>query len=191
MQFEKGADSSTMAGAGLLARLADYERRSLAHDAGDAAKRQQISNWDGLVFRLGEHYLTCQIDRIEEIIAFPTTFPVPCAKDWLLGMANIRGNLAAVSDLGWYLYGTRTPITTRTRLILAKIQGALAGLVVDEVFGQRHFHTDDLKSSSDWEDSPLEDLVNQEFSTSERSWGVFRIDSLTERSDFMDGARVN
>lgn len=176
-------------GRGLLALLADFERRSLAHDVGEASRQQQISNWDGVVFRLGSHYLTCRIDQIEEIIAFPPNYPIPGTKEWLLGVANVRGNLAPVSDLGWYLFGTRTPVTARTRLILTKFQGRLAGLVVDEVFGQRHFHTDDLKSAPDWEGTELAGLVGQEFPTSERRWGVFRIEELQRRLDFMDGSR--
>ena len=98
----------------LYARLADYERRSLAHDVGEAARQQQISNWDGVVFRLGDYFLTCRIDQVDEIIAFPPYTQIPGAKDWLLGIANVRGNLAPVSDLGWFLFGSRTPVTTRT-----------------------------------------------------------------------------
>ncbi len=173
----------------LLAKLCDYEERSLAHDVGEAARQQQISNWDGVVFRLGDHFLTCRIDQIEEIIAFPPYTQIPGAKDWLLGVANVRGNLVPVSDLGWFLFGSRTPVTARTRLIVSRMQGRMAGLVVDEVFGQRHFHTDDLSAESSWEDTPLSDLVTHQFKTSEREWGVFNLGELQGDPEFMDGAR--
>jgi len=173
----------------LFARLADYERRSLAHDVGEAARQQQISNWDGVVFRLGDFYLTCRIDQVDEIIAFPPYTPIPGAKEWLLGLANVRGNLAPASDLGWFLFGSRTPVTNRTRLIMTRLQGRLAGLVVDEVFGQRHFHTNDLKSDPGWEETPLAGLVSQQFETSERKWGVLKIDELQRNQDFINGAR--
>ncbi|RFF28360.1 MULTISPECIES: chemotaxis protein CheW [unclassified Wenzhouxiangella] len=173
----------------LFARLAEYEKRSLEHDVGEAARQQQISNWDGVVFRLGDYYLTCRIDQVEEIIAFPPYTALPGAKDWLLGIANVRGNLAPVSDLGWYLFGSRTPVTNRTRLIITRMQGRLAGLVVDEVFGQRHFHTDDRKDEADWNDTPLSGLVSQQFETSERTWGVLRIDKLQRNQEFINGAR--
>lgn len=173
----------------LFARLADYERRSLEHDVGESARQQQISNWDGVVFRLGDYYLTCRIDQIDEIIAFPPYTLIPGAKDWLLGLANVRGNLAPVADLGWFLFGSRTPVTNRTRLIITRIQGRLAGLVVDEVFGQRHFHTDDLKSETEWNDTALAGLVTQQFETSERTWGVLRLDELQGNQEFINGAR--
>jgi len=175
----------------LFAKLADYERRSLEHDAGEAARQQQISNWDGVAFRLGDYYLTCRIDQVDEIIAFPAFTQIPGAKDWLLGIANVRGNLAPVSDLGWFLFGSRTPVTNRTRLIMTRLQGRLAGLMVDEVFGQRHFHTDDLETDAQWRETPLSGLVEKQFETSERSWGVLDIDTLQGNQAFINGAREN
>jgi len=189
MQGEQRFDSDAPDSSALLELLGDYEQRSLGHDVGEAGRQQQASNWDGVVFRLGEHRLTCRIDQIEEIIAFPPFYPVPGTKEWLLGVANVRGNLAPVSDLGWFLFGSRTPVTARTRLILTKLQGRLAGLVVDEVFGQRHFHTDDLEDDSGWSDTELKGLVHQNFPSSDQDWGVFRIDELQRRLDFMDGSR--
>lgn len=189
MKGDQINDITAGSGGGLLAVLIDYEKRSAGHDVGEASRQQQISNWDGVVFRLGDYFLTCRIDQVEEIIAFPPYYPVPGTKEWLLGVANVRGNLAPVSDLGWYLFGSRTPVTARTRLILTTLQGRLAGLVVDEVFGQRHFHTDDLTESGDWDDTELKGLADHEFPTSEHNWGVFRVDELQRRLDFMDGAK--
>ncbi len=173
----------------LLDKLHDYEQRSLSHDVGEAARQQQISNWDGVVFCLGDHYLTCRIDQIDEIIAFPPYTQIPGAKEWLLGLANVRGNLVPVSDLGWFLFGSRTPVTARTRLIVSRIQGRMAGLVVDEVFGQRHFHTDDLVAEPGWDETPLTGLVADQFKTSEREWGVLNLGQLQDDPEFMDGAR--
>ncbi|MGY6553692.1 MAG: chemotaxis protein CheW [Wenzhouxiangella sp.] len=174
---------------GLFARLAAYERRSLDHDAGETGRQQKISNWSGVAFRLGDFRLSCRIDRVEEVIAFPPYTPLPGSKHWLLGIANVRGNLAPVVDLGWYLFKTRTPVTARTRLLLTRFQGRLAGLVVDEVFGQRHFHTDDLAASSDWEQTPMQGLVTQSFPSADASWGVLKLETLEQLPDFMNGAR--
>lgn len=173
----------------LFAKLLSYEQRSLEHDVGESGRQQKISNWSGVAFRLGEHHLSCRIDQIEEVIAFPPYTPIPGAKPWLLGIANVRGNLAPVVDLGWFLFGLRTPVTTRTRLIITRFQARLSGLMVDEVFGQRHFHTDDLETASDWDNTALEGLVNQSFPSTDRNWGVMKLEALEQRSDFMSAAR--
>lgn len=181
--------SGTSQPGGLFARLASYERRSLEHDAGETGRQQKISNWSGVAFRLGDFRLNCRIDRVEEVIAFPPYTPLPGSKQWLLGIANVRGNLAPVVDLGWFLFKTRTPITARTRLILTRFQGRLAGLIVDEVYGQRHFHTDDLTASSDWEETPMQGLVTHAFPSADASWGVLRLETLEQMPDFMNGDR--
>lgn len=180
---------SGVTASGMLGRLIDYEKRSLAHDAGEASRQQQISNWDGVVFRLGDHYLTCRIDLVDEIVAVPPYTQIPGSKEWLLGLANVRGNLAPVSDLGWFLFGSRTPLTARTRLIITRLQGRLAGLLVDEVFGQRHFHTDDFQEAPDWDDTPLKGLVTRQFESTERTWGVLDLRVLQRNTEFIDGAR--
>lgn len=170
------------------ALLADYEQRSLAHDTGQAGRQTQETSWDGVVFRLGNYRLACTIDQVEEVLAYPAITPVPGAKEWLLGLANVRGNLVAVVDLGWFLLGTRTPVTSRTRLILTRVQGRLTGLVVDEVFGQRHFHADDLREDASWQKTELTGLVQAVFSPGGENWGVFRLDYLMRRPAFLDGA---
>ncbi len=174
---------------GLFARLIDFEQRSLAHDSGELQRQDQTNNWSGVGIRLREHLLACQTDRIDEIISPPPYTPIPGTRDWLLGIANVRGNLAAVSDLGWYLFGEPTATTPRTRLILTRFQSRLAGLLVDEVMGQRHFHTDDLRDETRWDDSALRGLVDQSIPVGDGVWGILELDHLEQRIDFMNGAR--
>jgi twitching motility protein PilI len=46
----------------------------------------------------------CLLDltQISEIVPLPPVTPVPLARDWYLGLANIRGNLTGVIDLARY-----------------------------------------------------------------------------------------
>ncbi len=171
----------------LFERLLDYEQRSLHHDASQSGRREQHANWDGLAFRIGEFRLTCAIEAVQEILPFPQVTPVPGAREWLLGLANVRGNLVTVVDLSWLLFSVRTPITSRTRLVITLLQGRLVGLVVDEVFGQRHFHADDLVDI-DAPDPKLQGLVHQSFPQGDSAWGVFALDELMRQPRFLDGA---
>lgn len=171
----------------LFELLVDYQQRSVQHDVSGASQRDHEHVWDGVVFRLGQHRLTLGITEIDEILPFPQATPVPGAKDWLLGMANVRGNLVTVVDPGWFLYGSRTPVTARTRLILTRLQGRHLGLMVDEVFGQRHFDTRDVVEQ-DFGEEALAELVTQVFRQGEECWGRFRMDRLTGDPGFLDGA---
>lgn len=190
--MEQSADTHSKAKAGpgdLFARLVDYERRSLAHDAGEAQRQQKISNWSGICFRVRDHHLACPIDRIEEVIAPPPCTSIPGTREWLLGIANVRGNLVPISDFGWFLFGEPTVTNPRSRLILTRFQARLAGLIVDEVLGQRHFHTDDLQPDAQWQDTALSGLVHRSFPAGDSRWGVLELEQLEQRKDFMNGAR--
>src|SRR6056297_3717276 len=167
--------------------LGDFERRSIEHDASGASQQDRDNTWDGVVFRLGPHRLTGVITEVDEILPMPTATAVPGARDWLLGMANVRGNLVTIADLGWFLYGSRTPITARTRLILTRLQGRYLGLIVDEVFGQRHFSLPDRVDES-IDDEALAGLVDESFPQGDEKWGRFKMDRLMSSSDFLDGA---
>ena len=139
------------------------------------------------MFRLGAHRLTVGITEVDEILPLPQATPVPGSRDWLLGIANVRGNLVTIVDLGWFLYGSRTPITARTRLILTRLQGRFLGLIVDEVFGQRHFSIPDMVEDVP-DDDALSGLVDQFFPQGDERWGRFRVNQLMTDSAFLDGS---
>jgi len=167
--------------------LADFERRSVAHDASGSSQRDRETTWDAVVFRLASHHLAVGITEVDEILPLPQATPVPGSRDWLLGMANVRGNLVTIVDLGWFLHESRTPITARTRLILTRLQGRYLGLVVDEVFGQRHFNIRDMFEETP-DDDALSSLVDQVFPHGEERWGRFRVSQLMSDPNFLDGS---
>lgn len=173
--------------ASMFQRLVDYERRSVEHrTGGSSSEHDEDKTWNGLVFRLGEARLTLGVAEVEEILPLPVVTPIPGAVEWLLGMANVRGNLVTILDLGWFLFGTRTPHTARTRLILTRLQGKFIGLVVDEVFGQRHFNLDDIRPVE--AEAGLDGLVDEAMIQGSEAWGRFRFDLLAGRPEFLDGA---
>lgn len=171
----------------LFELLADFERRSIAHDESSSSQRDRGSTWDGVVFRLGSNRLTVGITEVDEILPLPQTTPVPGSRDWLLGIANVRGNLVTIVDLGWFLYASRTPITARTRLILTRLRGRYLGLIVDEVFGQRHFSTEEMIEETP-ADEALSGLVDQVFVQGDERWGRFRVNQLMTDPVFLDGS---
>lgn len=79
-----------------------------------------------------------------EIFALPTLLPVPHTQAWFLGVANLRGGLHGVVDLGAFL-GLRAPHPVGepwrepTRVLaLNPALGSHAALVVDRLAGLRN-----------------------------------------------------
>lgn len=120
-----------------FAILARYERLSFAHASDTQDKLDAPGLWRGIGFRVGARRLVAGIDEINELLALPTLTPVPGTKPWLLGVANVRGNLVPVIDFARFLFGERTQTSDRSRLLVVRQSGGSVALLVDEVFGQR------------------------------------------------------
>ncbi len=174
-------------------RLLDFEQQCLDHHP-QAQAGGEGGYWDGVVYRLDEFFLTSSIKEIEEIISPGDITPIPGAKPWLLGLANIRGNLTTIVDLGGYVFGQRTPMSSSSRLLLTSLQNRPMALLVDEVFGQRHFAQNQIVSEVSMEHGQddrwdsISTYIEREFRLDDRNWGVFNISRLSKQEDFLDGA---
>ncbi len=91
----------------------------------------------GLAFRAGSSWFVAPREDVREIL-FPLPLTrLPRARSWLLGLANVRGFLVAVADLGHFLGGPLTEPGPRTRLLWISHPRLPSALVVDEVAGFR------------------------------------------------------
>ncbi len=60
---------------------------------------EAIQNSQLIVFRLGGEEYGLSIEQIKEVVPTPHITPVPLAPDYVLGVANIRGNVMAIINL--------------------------------------------------------------------------------------------
>lgn len=98
-------------------------------------------NWVGLGVRVADRWLLMPQDDVREVITLPTLTRVPGAKPWLLGLANVRGNLLPVCDLRGLMDGAAAPapLTRNSRVLVYNSERRPAGFLVDEVAGYRQF----------------------------------------------------
>jgi twitching motility protein PilI len=180
-------EQSTSSGAA-FAKLQEYEQRSESFTPGRSQGRGPHGEWSGITFRLGETRLACDSERVQEILPFPHATPVPGAKPWILGLANVRGALLTIVDLSWFLTGKRSAITVRSRLLSSQLHKAPVGLLIDEVFGQRHFLNDDATDAGLGKDSPLSWLVRKKHKVGAETWHELDLDQLFSSAEFLNGA---
>ena len=62
------------------------------------------------------------------------------------------------------------------------------GLLIDEVYGQRHFLDSDSKSAQLEEDSPLNSVVSKRHDFGSESWHELDLDRLFTTPEFLNGA---
>lgn len=168
--------------------LARYERLSLAH-ASDTRERMDAPGlWRGISYRVGARTLVSEIGEINEMLAIPTLTAVPGTRPWLLGVANVRGNLMPVVDFGRFLFDERTPLTERARLLVVRQGGGNVALLVDEVLGQRTVNEEQRRTATQEDDPRLLRFAVQRLGEGEQQMAMFSIGKLVRAPDFRQAA---
>ncbi|HJU40295.1 MAG TPA: chemotaxis protein CheW [Tahibacter sp.] len=168
--------------------LADYERRSLAHIAGMPEEVEASGLWRGIGFRVGTRYLVSAIAEVNEILTVPPLTVVPGTRPWLLGVANVRGNLVPVIDLRNFIEGERSQATDGTRVLVIRQHGGSVGLMVDEVLGQRNFSDEQRAEAEDESDQRYGRFVPERYQLGEVLWGLFSMAALVRTPEFLQAA---
>ncbi|OYZ67547.1 MAG: chemotaxis protein CheW [Methylophilaceae bacterium 17-43-7] len=88
------------------------ERLEEAKKAGSAAPAGYL----GVVIA-GKNVLV-NMQEISETLPMMEIFSVPLVKPWFLGVANVRGVLYAINDIGQLINGVATPISSSARVLL-------------------------------------------------------------------------
>lgn len=168
--------------------LTGYEQRSLAHAAGAPEQIEAPGLWRGIGFRIGERYFASSIAEVNEILTLPPLTTVPGAKSWLMGVANVRGNLVPAIDLRDFTGGGRSATGDTTRLLLVRQHGGSVGLLVDEVLGQRSFSEEQLAEAVGEADERYGRFVGENVQLGDVLWGLFSMAAMTRSAQFQQAA---
>lgn len=117
--------------------LAELDRRLRAMRVESSGGGAQV--WQGLAFRQGERWMVAPKDDVREVIPPPRFTRVPNARPWLAGVANVRGSLLTLVDLGVLLGGQGSIGGRSSRVLVLNSDRIPAGFLVDEVAGYRQF----------------------------------------------------
>ncbi|MDH3309117.1 MAG: chemotaxis protein CheW [Gammaproteobacteria bacterium] len=164
--------------------LRKMQQESLENAPGLPQEVEVTKLWSGVAFRLGEIMLVTPLDNVLEILPPPPMTPVPGVKKWLKGVANVRGNLITIIDLPEYYSKPPVFMDDKARLLIMNVPGLNAGLLVNEVFGLRHFDEDLERQDLSGLDDPVLVQLNGAFLRDNVLWGVFDMRSLAESSSF-------
>ena len=113
----------------------------MAPFAGKRANARASDPTRYLVFDLdqGEKCLyACPARQISEVIAIPAIFEVPRSKPWYVGLCGHSGRHASVTDLGAYLFSSKSKRSKSARILMYERAAHLYGFVVKAVIGFRH-----------------------------------------------------
>ena len=173
--------------------LADYERRSLAHIAGLPEQLHAPGLWRGVGYRIGARRMASHFDEVREILTLPQVTPVPGAQPWMLGLANVRGNLLPIVDLKQFLEGERTVLHESQRILLVRQPGGDVAVLIDELYGQRSFNEQQQIPDESLADEQIAvgrytHFIDRAYRLDEQPWGIFSLERLTRTPEFRQAA---
>lgn len=168
--------------------LVDYERKSLEHVAGLPEQLDAPGLWRGVGYRLGKRRLASGFDEVVEILPLPQVTPVPGSQPWMLGVANVRGNLLPIIDLKQFLEGERTVLHEGQRVLIVRQPGGDVAVTIDELFGQRSFQTGQEADPAPLAEGRYAHFVDRAYEAAGHPWGIFSLDRLARTPEFRQAA---
>ena len=123
-----------------------------------------------------ENWLVDMAD-ISEVLAVPKLTTVPLTKSWYSGVANVRGNIYSITDLGAYMEYGQTALNVQSRVLLIGQKFNInSGLLVSKVLG--------LRNASEWLSSEKNGLLTFQDGTGQK-WNKLDIKQLLQQPEFI------
>jgi len=142
-------------------------------------------SWTGIGFRIGSSMLVASMDEVAEILHMPVYTQVPGVRSWMVGLANVRGNLLPLLDLKGYVTGQDLTSKKDCRVLVAKHDGSTTGLIVDEILGLKHFYLEEQAFEIPSLADNLRPFISMAFKHADEHWPVFSFKKLVQQEKFL------
>jgi len=172
----------------MLALLQDIHQRSQKSAAKISQQDDLHGAWTAIGFRIADQHFLVPLSETREVFTVPPQITsVPKSEPWVFGIANLRGELLPLFDLKYFLYGTPTKINKRSRIVVNNHAHLYSGLLLDEVFGLKHFQ-EEPTLYQDQSDSPISAYITGSIAQQDMHWNVFSFNKLAADSRFLNAA---
>ena len=151
-------------------------------------QRQTGPHWAGIGFACGGYKLVAQMGEVVEILTVPSSTRLPRVKHWVRGVANVRGRLLPLIDLEDFFGGQLGQNRRKHRVLVLDLDGVYCGLVVDEVYGIKHFPVDSYQDEMPAVDELRQQIVDGAYLSGDEEWALFNVRKLISTEQFMDTA---
>ena len=142
-------------------------------------------SWTGIGFRLGDTAFVASMDEVAEILHLPAFTQIPGVHSWMVGLANVRGNLLPLLDLKGFVTGQDVASKKNSRVLVAKHDEGMTGLVVDEILGLKHFYLEEQAYEIPSLADNFRPYINMAFKNADQHWPVFSFKKLVQQEKFL------
>jgi len=166
--------------------LQAIENRARAIVRGRTIGSETEKEWTGMAFRVASELYIADRNSIREIMTPVPLAQLPGAKPWLIGVANVRGQLIPVTDLAAFAGLEPIQAGRSTRLIRINHDRNPVGLLIDEVRGFRRIHEAERESAP--RESALRAWVRGSYQVDRAVCQHVDLHALVESTLFLDAA---
>ena len=131
-----------------LEQLVALEARGRKHVVDLATDEDRREYWRAVSFRVADYHLLFDEGEVAELLTLPSITIVPGTKQWVAGVANVRGELLPIVNFGDFLFAQPVQPSKQARILVVVHEEVRSGLIVDQVYGMRRFPVDERKSVS-------------------------------------------
>ena len=163
--------------------LLDIDRRCRLLVADQPPQDNRLQQWSGIGFRIAGQWFVAPMGEVAEVLHEPRCTLLPGVQAWVKGVANLRGRLLPVMDLGGFLGHALSKARKQRRVLVVEYNDLFVGLLVDEVVGMQHFAQDALWVNT----APGAPFIQGQFD-GDPPWQVFSPFALAQAPGFMDVA---
>lgn len=167
---------------------------TLAREAAQSAlplPAQEVpeETWRGLAFNVGSTRLLSAVGEVQEVIEVPVLTRVPGTRDWLLGIANVRGRIVPVLDVCAFLGFEKNAPAQEWRVLVVDDGNLLCGLLVEQALGMMQFEASDASGEERIPaGNALDPYLRASFRQGGRYWRVMDLRTLVHEPAFFDVA---
>jgi twitching motility protein PilI len=169
----------------LLIRI-EHVSRQAGHQLPEKIETKPL--WRGIAFVVEQWRLLAPLEAISDVVECGPVTAVPRTKDWLRGVANVRGTLYSVTDLACFL--GRPPMTSETEgtLLVLNDKALRSAILVNDVYGLKSFDEEqhDAGNASASLDADIKPYVSRAFKEDDQIWAVFDVHRLIGADAFLE-----
>lgn len=141
--------------------------------------------WQGVGFIAANKYFLTPLTEVKEVLTTPAITPLPAAAPWFLGVANLRGEVLPVTDLGAFLFGNKQVLTPDTRILIVDFERKGIGFLVQQVLGVQRFLNKNMQTVIEGDIAEeIKTHLQGEFVNEVSRWYVLSLKSLSQTGQF-------
>jgi twitching motility protein PilI len=144
--------------------------------------------WAGIGFKILGQRMVAPLGEVVEMLPVPAATRLPGVRDWVIGLANVRGRLLPLFDLEEFFGGELSANRSKHRVLVLEMGELYAGLVVSEVYGMQYFPTDLEKVALPDPVQLLEPYSNGAYEQHGLTWVTFSPFNLVRDPRFFNAA---